>query len=162
MTMLRNGRQFNSRLSAMDAFFVAYQQHSGILMQLGGEIELEGELCREHLEEMISYVVARWRRLGQAVQKSFVGLEWKGNCLTGKMLHIAKGSDALSEWRNQPIDPFHEPPFQVMWIPNGGSSTVAFRAHHAVMDGESFVAVTADAAHFLMQTRIGKRISPPA
>ena len=56
-----------SRLSATDAFFVAYQQHSGVLMQLGGEIDLEGELRQEDLEQMISYLVARWPRLGQNV-----------------------------------------------------------------------------------------------
>jgi len=161
MSPRQNKTQPASRLSASDAFFVAYQQHSGILMQLGGEIELEGELRREDLEQMISYVVARWPRLGQALQKSLLGLKWKGNCLTGNMLRIGKGGDALSEWRNEPIDPFHEPPFQVLWIPNGGGSTVAFRAHHAVMDGESFVAVTTDAAHFLTQARIGKQAAPP-
>ena len=117
MGIVQNKTQPASRLSATDAFFVAYQQRSGILMQLGGEIELEGDLRREDLEQMISYVVARWPRLGQALQKSLVGLKWKGNCLTGNMLRIGKGSDALSEWRNEPIDPFHEPPFQVLWIP---------------------------------------------
>jgi hypothetical protein len=66
----------------------------------------------------------------------------------------------LSEWRNEPIDPFREPPFQVLWVKNGTSNTVAFRAHHAVMDGESFVAVTADAAYFLMQARIGRKAPP--
>jgi hypothetical protein len=130
-------------------------------MQLGGEIELEGELSREHLEQMISYVVARWPRLGQTLKKGWLGLTWKGKSLTENMLRIGKASDVLSGWRNEPINPFHEPPFQVLWIPNGGSSTVAFRAHHAVMDGESFVAVTADAAHFLTQARIGKPVSPP-
>ena len=172
LSIARNKKQPSSRLSATDAFFVAYQQHSGILMQLGGEIELEGELSREHLEQMISYVVARWPRLGQTIQKGPLGLTWKGKSLTENMLRIGKDSDALSGWRNEPIDPFHEPPFQVLWIPpsdaaaafpvpNGGSSTVAFRAHHSVMDGESFVAVTADAAHFLTQARIGKQSSPP-
>jgi len=161
-----------SRLSATDAFFVAYQQRSGILMQLGGEIELEGELDRDDLEQMISHIVGRWPRLGQTVKKGLLGLKWKGNCLTESMLRIGNGRNALSEWRNEPIDPFLEPPFQVLWIPpahaaaafsgqNAGSSTLAFRAHHAVMDGESFVAVTADAAHFLTQVRIGKQTSPP-
>src|SRR6266550_4264339 len=172
MTTTRNRRQIASRLSATDAFFVAYQEYSGILMQLGGDIELEGELRPEDLEQMIAYVVGRWPRLGQVLQKGVVGLKWNGNCLTGKMLRIGKGSNDLSAWRNQPINPFHEPPFQVLWIParragaagpgsNGGSSTVAFRAHHAVMDGESFVAVTAEAAHFLTRTRIAKESSPP-
>jgi hypothetical protein len=161
-----------SRLSATDAFFVAYQQRSGILMQLGGEIELEGELGRDDLEQMISHIVGRWPRLGQAVKKGLFGLKWKGNCLTESMLRIGNGRNALTEWRNEPIDPFHEPPFQVLWIPppqaaatfpgpNGDSNTLAFRAHHAVMDGESFIAVTADAAHFLTQVRKGKQPSPP-
>ena len=174
MSLDRNNTQPAARLSATDAFFVAYQQRSGILMQLGGEIELEGELRREDLEAMISYVVARWPRLGQALQKSIVGLKWKGDCLTENMLRVGQGSDVLTEWRNEPIDPFHEPPFQVLWIPppdagcprgdpgpNGGNSTVAFRAHHAVMDGESFVAVTEDATHFLTQVRTGKQPAPP-
>jgi hypothetical protein len=150
-----------SRLSAIDAFFVAYQQRSGILIQLGGEIELEGELHRYDLRQMISYVIGRWPRLGQTLKKSLLGLKWKGNCLTEEMLRIGSGAGDLTKWRNEPIDPFHHPPFQVLWIPNGGSSTVAFRAHHAVMDGESFVAVTAAAAHVLTQATMGKQASPP-
>jgi hypothetical protein len=150
-----------TRLSATDAFFVAYQQRSGILMQLGGEIELEGELHCEDLKQMISYVAGRWPRLGQTLKQGLVGLKWKGNCLTEEMLRIGHGNCDLTEWRNEPIDPFRAPPFQVLWIPDGGSSTVAFRAHHAVMDGESFVAVTADAAHFLTQARMGKQLLPP-
>lgn len=148
-------------LSPIDAFFIAYEQRAGILMQLGGEVELEGEMQRNDVEQMLSYVVARWPRLGQTVRKGLVGLAWDGNCQTEKMLTVARGNGALARWRNQPIDPFQEPPFQVLWSPNGGSSTLAFRAHHAVMDGESFVAVTLDAALFLTQVRIGKQASPP-
>jgi hypothetical protein len=133
---------------------------------------LQGELSREHLEQMISYVVARWPRLGQTLQKGRLGLTWKGSCLTENMLRVGKSTDDLSGWRNEPIDPFHEPPFQVLWIPpnagrpgelvsKGSCSTVAFRAHHSVMDGESFVSVTADAAHFLTQARIGKQPLAP-
>jgi len=118
----------------------------------------------EDLESMIAYVVGRWPRLGQVLRKDLLGLKWKGSCLTAKMLHVGNTTDVLSGWRNRPIDPFLEPPFQVLWIVNGGDNTVAFRAHHSVMDGESFVAVTADAAHFLMQARLGKegRPSEPA
>ena len=105
-----------SRLSATDAFFVAYQQRSGILMQLGGEIDLEGDLDRDDLEQMIAYVVARWPRLGQPLKKSLLGLKWQGNCLTEGMLRIANDSSALADWRNAPIDVFHAPPFQVLWI----------------------------------------------
>src|SRR5256885_548604 len=138
-------------LSTIDAFFVAYQQQSGILMQLGGEVELEGEVHRSDVEQMVSYIVSRWPRLGQTLRKGFVGLAWEGDCQTEKMLSVERGNGAAVHWRNQPIDPFHEPPFQVLWNPNGSSSTLAFRAHHSVMDGESFVAVTLDAAHFLSQ-----------
>jgi hypothetical protein len=170
--LIQNKAQRPSRLSATDAFFVAYQEHSGILMQLGGEIDLEGELCAEDLEHMIAYVVGRWPRLGQALQKSLLGLKWNGDCLTGKMLRIDKGNEALSRWRNEPIDPFREPPFQVLWIPptqateplastKPNRNTVAFRAHHAVMDGESFVAVSAAATHFLTQTLTAKQVSLP-
>ena len=172
VNLIGNKAQRPSRLSATDAFFVAYQEHSGILMQLGGEVDLEGELCPEDLEQMIGYVVRRWPRLGQTLQKSLLGLKWNGDCLTGKMLRIDKGTDALSKWRNQPIDPFHEPPFQVLWIPPTQAiepfsstkpyrNTVAFRAHHSVMDGESFVAVSAAATHFLMQTRMANPAAPP-
>jgi len=150
------------RLSATDAFFVAYQERAGILMQLGGDVELEGELEPEHLEQMVAYVVNRWPRLGQTVKKNLLGLKWDGKCLTSEMLRVDAGADAVNRWRNEPIDPFHEPPFQVLWVPNRGSSTVAFRAHHAVMDGESFVAVTAVAAQFLTQVRVGKQSPLPA
>ena len=149
------------RLSATDAFFVAYQERSGILMQLGGDVELEGQLERCHLEQMVSYVVSRWPRLGQTIKKSLVGLKWDGECLTGEMLRESSGEGAVNRWRNEPIDPFREPPFQVLWVPNGGCSTVAFRAHHSVMDGESFVAVTAVAAQFLTQARVGKQAPTP-
>ena len=33
----------SKRVSAIDAFFVAYQESSGVLMQLGVEVELQGE-----------------------------------------------------------------------------------------------------------------------
>jgi transposase len=149
------------RLSSTDAFFVAYQQHAGILMQLGGEVELEGELHRSDVEQMVSYVVSRWPRLGQRLRKGLVGLVWDGSCQPERMLSVEKGNSASARWRNQPIDPFHEPPFQVLWSPNGGSSTLAFRAHHSVMDGESFVAVTLDAANFLGQVLTTKQVSSP-
>jgi hypothetical protein len=158
-------------LSATDAFFVAYQERSGILMQLGGEVDLEGTLERDHLEQMIRYILARWPRLGQALKKSVLGLKWNGIPQAEKMLRIGNGGNGtLTHWRNEPIDPFHDPPFQVLWIPppdanhrghNGGHSTLAFRAHHSVMDGESFVAVTVDATNFLSQVRSEKPAPTP-
>ena len=164
-----------SRLSATDAFFVAYQQRFGILMQLGGEVDLEGPLERQYLEQMIKYVVGRWPRLGQSLKKSLLGLKWAGDCRSGEMLRVGnEDNGGLTGWRNEPIDPFRDPPFQVLWIPSPqprgareseaaikGDSTIAFRAHHAVMDGESFVQVTVDAARFLTQVSIGKHVPAP-
>ena len=106
------------RLSATDAFFVAYQQRSGILMQLGGEVDLEGKLERQHLEQMVSYIVGQWPRLGQCLDKGLFGLKWAGSCRTEQMLRVGNNHNgALAEWRNEPIDPFRDPPFQVLWIP---------------------------------------------
>lgn len=174
MSVLTPNARLESRLSATDAFFVAYQERSGILMQLGGEVELEGTLERQHLEQMVLYIVARWPRLGQALKKSLLGLKWNGIPQAEKMLRVGNsGNGTLTKWRNEPIDPFHEPPFQVLWIPpapagthadsssNSRHGTLAFRAHHAVMDGESFVAVTVDATNFLTQVSSGKHTPTP-
>lgn len=163
-----------ARLSTTDAFFVAYQERSGILMQLGGEVDLAGPIERRHLEQMILYIVGRWPRLGQRLTKSWLGLKWDGNCRTDGMLRVgSEANGGLTAWRNEPIDPFRDPPFQVLWIPPGdggshegggasdGSHTIAFRAHHAVMDGESMTAVTADAVPFLTQIAIGKQVATP-
>ncbi len=144
------------RLSATDAFFVAYQQRSGVLMQLGGEADLQGEVTRGDLEQMLAHLVARWPQLGQTLRKSLVGLKWAGECRTDQMLSISSGPDGNAEasrWRNTALDPFQEPPFQALWVPNGDGGTLAFRAHHAVMDGESFFAVGADATRLLAQRK---------
>ena len=164
-----------TRLSATDAFFVAYQQRAGILMQLGGEVDLAGRLEREHLEQMILHIVRRWPRLGQRLKRSLFGLKWNGSCRVDEMLRIGnRQNGGLTGWRNEPIDPFRDPPFQVLWIPphqassaceyhdlNCESHTIAFRAHHSVMDGESLVAVTADAVPFLTELSIGKQSPTP-
>lgn len=165
-----------TRLSTTDAFFVAYHERSGLLMQLGGEVDLAGPLERQHLEQMVLHIVRRWPRLGQRLKKTVFGLKWSGDCRPNEMLRVASDSDpsgGLTAWRNEPIDPFRDPPFQVLWIPpraagpreggvvHGDSHTIAFRAHHSVMDGESLVAVTADAVPFLAQISIGKHVPTP-
>ena len=166
-----------TRLSTTDSFFVAYQERSRILMTLCGEVDLAGPLERQHLEQMILHIVRRWPRLGQRLKKTAFGLQWAGPCRPEEMLRVADDSDAsggLTAWRNEPIDPFRDPPFQVLWIPpraagpreggvaHGDSHTIAFRAHHSVMDGESLVAVTADAVPFVAQISIGKHVPTPA
>jgi hypothetical protein len=126
-----------STLSAIDAFFVAYQESSGVLMQLGVEVELKGRITRADVERMLSHVVKRWPPLGQRLRRDWLGLSWEGRPRISEMLRVAENRDSLAEWRNRPLNPFREPPFQVLWIANDQENLFAFRAHHAVVDGEA-------------------------
>jgi hypothetical protein len=137
----------STRLSATDAFFVAYQESSGVLMQLGAEVELKGRITQADVERMLGHIVRRWPPLGQHLRRSLFGLSWDGQCRASEMLNTAAG---LSEWRNRPIDPFTETPFQLLWIARGDNNVLAFRAHHAVVDGEGFFAVCAEAIRKLV------------
>jgi len=136
----------SKRLSAIDAFFVAYQETSGVLMQLGVEVELKGRISREDVERMLLHLVRRWPPLGQRIKTRLFGLEWDGEARVGEMLQI---EGEVSAWRNKPLNPFVEPPFQVLWIVNGDQNLLAFRAHHAVVDGEGFFGVCAAALRAL-------------
>jgi hypothetical protein len=140
----------STRLSATDAFFVAYQESSGVLMQLGVEIELKGSITRRDVERMLEHLVRRWPPLGQRLHQHLFGLSWDGECRTSEMLKLADGGEALAEWRNRPINPFVEAPFQLMWKAEGDVNLFAFRAHHAVVDGEGFFAVSAEALRTLV------------
>ena len=136
-------------LSQMDAFFVACQERTGILMQHGVEVDVRAELQREQLEAVLSYLVCRWPRLGQTLHKSWAGLRWRGECHVQKMLRVANESDSLHRWRTQPLDPFTEPPFQLLYVPGTHRSTLAFRSHHSVADGESSVVICNEAMRIL-------------
>jgi hypothetical protein len=136
----------SKRLSAIDAFFIAYQETSGVLMQLGVETELKGPVSRKDVEKMLSHLVRRWPPLGQRASRRFFGLAWEGEPRLRAMLQIG---GEVSAWRNKPLNPFIEPPFQVLWIANGDENMLAFRAHHAVVDGEGFFGVCAEALRAL-------------
>src|SRR5215207_6785854 len=114
-------------LSAIDAFFVAYQESSGVLMQLGVEVELKGRITRGAVEQMLLHVVNRWPPLGQRLRRDWLGLSWEGRPRTGDMLRVAENRDGLAEWRNRPLDPFREPPFQLLWIVQEDVHLFAFR-----------------------------------
>jgi hypothetical protein len=148
-------------LSQIDSFFVAYQERSGILMQLGAEVELEGKITRGLLEAVLTQLVNRWPQLGQTLRRRFLGISWGGEVRTGDMLHTADQPDAVVQWRNRPINPFIEPPFQLLWIPGEGRNLVAFRAHHAVMDGQAFFYVCTKALHFLARLSAGEEPTFP-
>lgn len=144
----------SKRLSAIDAFFVAYQESSGVLMQLGVEVELKGRISREDVERMLLHLVRRWPPLGQRISRRLLGLIWDGEPRLRDMLRVGEKED-LSRWRNKPLNPFAEPPFQVLWIANGDENLLAFRAHHAVVDGEGFFGVCAEALRVLADKNHG-------
>ena len=133
-------------LSAIDAFFVAYQESSGVLMQIGVEVELQGRITRDDVDRMLLHVVKRWPPLGQRLRRDWLGLSWEGKPRVGEMLRVAENRD---EWRNRPLNPFRETPFQVLWIEEDQKNLLAFRAHHAVVDGEGFFEVCAEALRAL-------------
>lgn len=157
-------RPHSTRLSAIDAFFVAYQETSGVLMQLGVEVELKGRIARTDVERMLEHLVRRWPALGQRLHRQLFGLSWDGECRTSEMLRIGDDADGLSEWRNRPINPFVEAPFQLLWIAQRDTNVFSFRAHHAVIDGEGFFAVCAEAVRTLVSletTDYADRQTPP-
>ena len=92
-----------SRLSAIDAFFVAYQERSGVLMQLAVEVELNGRIERTDVEGVLRQLVRRWPPLGQRLRKGLFGLAWEGECRVSEMLSTAESRKALAEWRNRPV-----------------------------------------------------------
>ncbi len=143
----------SKRLSAIDAFFVAYQESSGVLMQLGVEVELRGRITRDDVDGMLSHLVRRWPPLGQTISRRLLGLAWDGEPRLREMLRIGDSRQELFEWRNKPLNPFREPPFQVLWISDGDENLLAFRAHHAVVDGEGFFGVCAEALRALFGVR---------
>ncbi|EEF61898.1 condensation domain protein [Pedosphaera parvula Ellin514] len=148
-------------LSPADAFFVAYQQGSGILMQLGFELELEGAIRRTDLEGMLLHLVGRWPQLGQKVRHQGLGLVWDGACHVEEMLNVASDEALLKEWRNLPLDPFCEPPFQLLWFANSQTHRLVVRAHHAVMDGEAMLTVYLEMMRFLSRSVGGQSLLPP-
>lgn len=148
-------------LSQIDAFFVAYQERSGILMQLGAELELRGTITSDLLETMLKFLTGQWPQLGQTIRRRVFGLGRHSDVKVKEMLHTSTEPGAVSEWRNRPIDPFIEPPFQLLWVPGPRSHILAFRAHHAVTDGQAFFNVCTRALHLLAKLHAGETLTPP-
>jgi len=152
------------RLSQVDAFFVAYQERTGILMLLGCEVSLRGQLSRDLIEAGLVHILGRWPRLGQRLRKRIFGLEWSGPPDTAAILREGSDSGELDRWRNRPIDPFREPPFQLLWIAEGERHILSFRVHHSVADGESLFLVCRELVRFLAtrtSTPKGPEPDPP-
>ena len=113
-------------LSQLDAFFVAYQERTGVLMQHGVELQVKGELQREQLYQVLTHIVDRWPSLGQTLSKSWTGLRWRGERRVEDMLKIGHDSDAVPRWRNQPLGPFPGAPFSVALFARQGSQHAGF------------------------------------
>ncbi|MDB6017508.1 MAG: Condensation domain protein [Pedosphaera sp.] len=155
------GKPAQSALSTADAFFVAYQQGAGILMQQGFELELKGKLERADLEAMLSHVTGRWPQLGQAVQRRIGGLVWQGECRVAEMLRVETGESGLQRWRNEPMDPFREPPFQILWVRGEEREILSVRGHHAVLDGEAMFTVYLEMLKVLANAKGGRPLPLP-
>jgi len=146
----------------VDAFFVAYQERTGVLMQLGTELEFRGAVQRDDVTKMVERLVTSWPQLGQRLRRRLFGLEWCGEPDVDGMVHTATDRREIVPWRNRPIDPFAEPPLQVLWVPGQSCTDIAVRAHHAVADGESFFFVIVEAFLALAAIRGGLAPPPPA
>ena len=127
-----------TRLTQVDAFFVAYQQAHGVALQLACEVEVEGAVRREHLERALRHALRRWPVLGQRLRAGLLGVRWAGE----PRLELEEGPAAGAvAWRNQLVDPFREPPFAARWSPRPDGARIAFRVHHALADGQAFYVV---------------------
>jgi hypothetical protein len=148
-------------LSPADAFFVAYQQGSGILMHLGFELELQGRLTQTHLEGVVRHLIGRWPQLGKKLRHQGLGLVWDGACRIEEILHVTSDEADLKGWRNLPLNPFQEPPFQVLWFASNETHRLAVRAHHAVMDGEAMLTAYLEMMRSLAFLVGGEILLPP-
>lgn len=130
-------------------------------MQMGWEVELKGKLYEGEIKRMLNYVVDLWPELGQTLHLRIFGLKWDGECKVEKMLRYSRNRENISGWRNKSIDPFQEPPFQLLWIQNDNEHVLAFRAHHSVVDGEAFFDICTEAVRILANLKKGVKPSLP-
>ncbi|HUQ71518.1 MAG TPA: hypothetical protein VM165_18465, partial [Planctomycetaceae bacterium] len=149
-----------ARLSQIDAFFVAYQLATGILMQHGVEAELGAVFTQADLDGPLRRLLARWPQLGMTVKAGAFGLSPGRACAVEEICHRGTDPSQIPAWRNRPINPFTEPPFQVLWIPQERSTILACRTHHCVADAEAMSAVCLDAMRSLAVIGGGGVIAP--
>jgi len=128
-------------------------------MQIGSEMELRGTVQRDDVMRIVQRLVTSWPQLGQRLRRRMLGLEWCGEPDVGRMVHEASDQREIVAWRDRPVDPFSEPPFQVLWVSGRSRTDLAFRTHHAVADGESFFFLSVEALLALAAIRGG--IAPP-
>ncbi len=131
----------SERLSAFDAFFLAFQRRAGVAMHLGLSFELRGALARSALEAGIDSVLARWPDLARVVRPGLLGVRYAGPSLRERVLDVVTSDKAFDGRMNDTIDPFTGPSLSVTWRARDDAHRVLVRAHHACFDGEGFVAM---------------------
>lgn len=143
-------------LTTTDAFFVAYQEQRGVLMQFGVLVELAGRIERAQLVAAIARACERWPILDRTLVAQVGGLAWGGP--RRDVIAYSGDAAAIDRWRTTPIDPFREPPFGVLWLERAADRhALAFRCHHAAADGELFFAIVSAVLDELANEAVGAR-----
>lgn len=128
----------SERLSAFDAFFIAYQRSANISMHLGLLVELRGPLAARDFERALDRVYARWPALFSPVRAGLTGVHTTDKSQRDRVLRRWRGE---REAINAMIDPFEEPALSVHAESDGDAHRVALRVHHAMADGEGFAVI---------------------
>ena len=139
------------RLSQVDSFFVAYQEDAGIWMHFGADMEVKGKVTLHDLRQAVLLFMTRFPTVAATLKKGLFGLYWEipevksevDNKIFDQMVKEGKREDIMS-WKNISIDPFIEPPFQIMFAKNKSGAILSFKVHHSVSDGEFFSNIVYD------------------
>lgn len=127
------------RLSAFDAFFLAYQRRAGIAMHLGLDVSIEGSLDARAIQRGVDAVLEAWPALGSPVRAGLLGVRTTELVHRERIVQKMPHDDrAVDEAINAMIDPFAGPALRVHWRDEAEIHRVILRVHHAMMDGEGF------------------------
>lgn len=129
-----------TRLSAVDAFFVAYHNACDALMHLGAEFVFKAELTEQVLLTALDHTAKLWPEFYARVEVHRRWVCWSSPQWSARdVLVVASDEEACAHHRNHPIDPFHTPAVRCVWYARpDGHHHVAFYLHHALADGELF------------------------
>lgn len=139
-------------LSPIDAFFVAYQADTGVLMQLGLALHFKGEIDPASLERAVVRLLEVVPEAGQTLREGW-WIHWAHSCPPSDLIGTVDTARA-ADWWDRAIDPFREPMFQVCSVPRPSGTTLQIKVHHALADGTGFVSLCSTFA-FLLSAEIG-------
>ncbi|MBL8678591.1 MAG: hypothetical protein JNK05_05475 [Myxococcales bacterium] len=141
--LLVHGVMGASRISAYDAFFLAYQRRARVAMHLGLDLELVGSLDDHTVERAVAALLARWPELGSVVRPRAFGLAFEParDALARILRPLGARESSVIRALNEEIDPFSAPPLTVHRRREEGVTRVILRVHHVAADGELFVKI---------------------